>query len=303
MSPAELRPEPLQDRIAERLASMSPAERRVAEYIRHNSHAAAFASAEDIGAAAGVSDATVVRTAKSLGYSGLPELKRLIAHQVMTAVDPNARLHGRIGQVGAEPASLAEHVYAEAQELLAETHRLLTDDKLAAAVDLLATAGQVLCFGVGPSETVARYFALRLRRLGRAARATGATGFRLADDLLTLSTADVVLMFAPSRLLHDHDVLVDHAHKVGAQVVLVTDSLGPVLGTRVDIILHAVRSSSGFTGEVMNAMFVAETLAVSLTARDKDGSTMTAERLSALRSRLIDADSREHVRRARRRPR
>ena len=59
---------------------------------------------------------------------------------------------------------------------------------LHAAVEALAGAREVLAFGIGPSESVAAYLALRLRRIGRRARVSGATGLRLHDHHSTNGT-------------------------------------------------------------------------------------------------------------------
>lgn len=290
----------LQDRITARLASLTRAERRVAEYLRNHGEDAIFATAEQIGAAAGTSDATVVRTVKRLGYAGLLELKYAIGQHVINGTKPSVRLRHRIEQAG-ESSSLLGHVFAEATERLTETLRQLSEEDFEAAVDLLAGARSVLCFGVGPSESVARYLALRLGRLGREARSTGATGFRLADDLLPLAAGDVVVLYSPSRLLPEITVLLDHASTVGAKVVLVTDSLGSLLGHRVAVVLPAVHSPSGFTGEGLSSQVITDALVLGVAARDERRSTATSELLTSLRSRLTDKDTRDYVSRSDRR--
>jgi hypothetical protein len=46
------------------------------------------------------SDATVVRTAKALGFSGLDELRRALADEIRTALSPADRLTRTLGEVG-----------------------------------------------------------------------------------------------------------------------------------------------------------------------------------------------------------
>jgi DNA-binding MurR/RpiR family transcriptional regulator len=284
----------LEQRIAARLASMSRAERQVAEYLRTHAQEAVFANAERIAAAAGVSDATVVRTARKLGYASLLELKYLVGQEVIHATTPADRLRAKVERAG-EPGSLAARVFAEAHERLAETERQLSEVDVEAAVDLLARAGNVLCYGLGPSESNAQYLALRLRRLGRTAVSTGRTGFRLADDLLPLGPGDAVVLFSPARLLRELDVIVEHCRTVGAHVVLLTDSLGAVLGDRVDVTLRAVHSPSGFTGEALSALVIADVLALGLATRTGSHPAETSELLTTLRSRLTATDTRNYI--------
>jgi DNA-binding MurR/RpiR family transcriptional regulator len=292
----------LQARISARLATMTRAERRVAEYLRNHSEDVVFATAEQIGAASQTSDATVVRTAKRLGYSGLIELKYSLGRQAISATKPVVRMHNRIEQAGGETASLLEQVFVEATERLAETLRIMPVTQYQEAVALLAGAGTVVGFGIGPSELNAQYLALRLRRIGRSARATGATGFRLADDLLALTAGDVVVLYTPGRLLADTSVLLDHVVRVGARAILITDSLGPILRDRVDVILPSVYSPSGFSGEGLSAQVLTDALVLGVAAQDFGGAAATAELLAGLRSELTDGDSTDYVRRRDRRP-
>lgn len=286
----------LTERITGRLAGMSRAERAVAEYLRHHAREAIFATAEQIGSATGTSDATVVRTAKTLGYSGLADMRQHLARQVVTETSPSIELrHRQIGEPTGEPTTVLARVFTEATERLAETWRLVSEEDFEKAVDLLAGAREVLAFGIGPSSFLAGYVALRLGRMGRRARASGATGFRLADDLLGLGEGDVVVLFLPSRLLGDIEVLLDRTREVGAHTLLITDSLAPVFGDRVAVALQATHSPSNFTGEMLSAEVLADALLLGLASRDEDHANQTSELLTTLRSRLIQGDSRDYV--------
>jgi DNA-binding MurR/RpiR family transcriptional regulator len=290
----------LQARISARLAQMTRAERRVAEYFRNHPQEVVFSTAEQIGAASQTSDATVVRTAKSLGYSGLIELKYSLGQQVINA--PSLRLPERLEHVGSESATLVEQVLIEATERLTETWRILPLADFDRAVELIAGAGTVLAFGMGPSEFVAGYLELRLRRIGRLARSTGRTGFRLADDLLDLRAGDLVVLYVPGRLLRDVDVILDHTAKVGAHSILVTDSLGSILRDRVDVVLPSVHSPSGFSGEGLASQVLTDALMVAVAAKDLGRATTTATLMTDLRSEITNTDSVDYVRLRDRRP-
>jgi DNA-binding MurR/RpiR family transcriptional regulator len=292
--------ESLQDRITARLARMSRAERKVAEYLQANSRLAIFATAEQIAAAAGTSDATVVRTARTLGYSGLLELRHSLTQQVVQATSPSRELPEPADQDG-ESASLLAHVFTEATERLVDTLRRISEKEFARAVEILDDAEEVLAYGIGPSEMVARYLAVRLGRIGRRGRATGATGFRLADDLLALGPRDVVVLYLPSRLIAEIEVVLDHAEAVGARTVLVTDTLGSVFADRVDVVLPAGRSLTGAIGEGVTSQVLTDALLLALATRDESRATARSELLTALRSELSPTGNRGHGRHGTRR--
>lgn len=278
---------PLADRVAQRIAELPPAERKVAEYLRANAAELMFSSAEQLGELTGTSDATVVRTAKALGYSGLPELKRQVSTMSTREQRPALRLRHRLEQAGTAAETVLAHVFSEATERMEETHRLTSATDFDTAADLLAGAREVFAFGIGPSGLVAQYLAMRLVRLGRAARATDHTGFRLADELLPIREGDAVVVYSPGRSLTDIDAIVDHAASVGARSILVTDSLASVYGDRVDVCLPASHSPSGFTGEVLSAVVMTDALVLSVAGHDENLSTATSDLLTELRTKLV----------------
>lgn len=283
--------ESLNERLAQRLEELTPAERRVAEYLARNLHGIIFATAGEIGAATDTSDATVVRTAKTLGYSGLPELKRAVGQEVGMATKPSVQLHRRIEQSGTDTATLLDHVFTEAAERMTETRRLLDEKDFVTAVDALVEAREVVGYGVGPSGVAVNFLTLRLTRLGRQARTISATGFRLADELLPLKADDVVVLYAPGRLLSDMDALLQHAESVGARTILISDALGDLLADRVHVTLPALDSPSGFTQEGLSSMVVTDALMLGVASRDAARSTAASELLTSLRKTVSPRDS------------
>jgi DNA-binding MurR/RpiR family transcriptional regulator len=277
----------LQQRIAARSAELTPAERRAAEYLRDHPDVAVFASASELGAMTGTSDATVIRTARALGYSGLPELRHSVAAALAALTRPSAMLHQRIVTLSHEPAALLGRVFDEAAEVLAETRRCLVPEDFHAAADLLASARECLVFGVGLSETVAEYLARRLNRLGIRTRTARRMGFGMADDLLPLAEGDVVVLFAPGRLLREIEVLIDHAQDVGAAIMLITDTLMPVIGERVQVTLPAVCSPGGTPGETFAATVIVDALVLAIAAGHEQRAVESSELLNRLRASLL----------------
>jgi DNA-binding MurR/RpiR family transcriptional regulator len=285
--------ESLNERLAERLEELTPAERRVAEYLARNLHGIIFATAGEIGAATDTSDATVVRTAKTLGYSGLPELKRAVGQEVGMATKPSVQLRRRIEQSGTDTATLLDHVFTEAAERMTETRRLIDEKDFVTAVDALVEAREVVGYGVGPSGVAVNFLTLRLTRLGRQARTIAATGFRLADELLPLKADDVIVLYAPGRLLSDMDALLQHAESVGARTILISDALGDLLADRVHVTLPALDSPSGFTQEGLSSMVVTDALMLGVASRDAARSTAASELLTSLRKTVSPRDSKK----------
>ncbi|MEV1020262.1 MurR/RpiR family transcriptional regulator [Streptomyces sp. NPDC050264] len=274
--------------VRERWEELSTSERAVAQYlVSAPTESLLFASAQELGAASGTSNASAVRTLQRLGYAGLPALKRELASDLTAAVAPEVRLQQRIAHVGRDLDDIWGEVFDEAQERIEHARRLTAGDALREAVGILAQAGEIHCYGAGASELAARHLALALGRIGRRGRYVGATGFALADHLLALRQGDAVAIFQPGRELVELGVLIDRARAVGARVILVTDELAERYGPRVDVVLTAPHTPTGITTEALTALVVVDALLLAMATLDEASAVATSHQLTALREQLL----------------
>ncbi|MGP3938186.1 MULTISPECIES: MurR/RpiR family transcriptional regulator [Streptomyces] len=269
---------------------LSASERVVAQYlVSAPPENLLFASAQELGAASGTSNATVVRALQRLGYAGLPALKRELAAGFTSATAPEERLKQRIAHVGRHDLDqVKDRVFDEAAERLDQCRRLLETDVLKQAVQMLADAPEVVAYGVGASELAARHLVLKLRRAGRRARFVGATGFTMADELLGLGRGDAVVILHPGRRLREFTVLIDRARAVGAGVVLVTDVPTGPLATHADVVISAPHTPTGITAESLAGIVVMDTLVLALASLDEPRAVEASHQLTVLRGQLID---------------
>ncbi|MFE5888061.1 MurR/RpiR family transcriptional regulator [Streptomyces sp. NPDC002285] len=267
---------------------LSASERTVAQYLASApAEQLMFASAQELGAASGTSNATVVRALQRLGYAGLPALKRELAADFTSALAPEVRLQQRIAHVGQDLEGIWNDVFDETQERIDQCRRLTGADALKRAVEVLAEAREVFCYGVAACELAARHLALSLGRIGRRSRFVGETGFALADPLLTLGQGDAVVVFQPGRRLAELNVVVERARAVGARVVFVTDELGEVFEDRIDAVLTAPHTPTGNTNEALTGLVVADALVLALTTLDETRAVEHSHQLTALREQLL----------------
>lgn len=279
------------EQVGARLDDLSPRERAVTDFLLDRPSEAVTASAAELAARTGTSDATVVRTARSLGYGGLRELKRALLDMLTTRRDPALVLDQRLERLSG--TRVFDQVLSDSVDLLRQLPETLDAGAFDTAVRLVEEAGRTVVYGIGPASATARYCALELGRMGRRCAVVEATGFRLADDLLGIAADDVVVVFAPLRLFREIDVLLDQASEVGAPVVVVTEAVGESVGDRAQAVLTTPPSTSGSASENLASWLVAHALSMELAARDRTGSVAAHQRLNRLRRAVageIDTD-------------
>jgi DNA-binding MurR/RpiR family transcriptional regulator len=283
--------EDLEDRLA-RSDNLAPAERRVAERLLEFGPEEALLSAAALAERLGTSDATVVRTAKALGYSGLADLRRAIATQ--TVETPlRERLRRTLEQ--AEPKQfLAAAIDRQADALDALT-RDVSSQQFQTAVGVLAKSKRVVWRGVGPSAHLASYGELLSRRIGKPSIALVQMGTSFADEMLAIARGDAIVVFAYGRLQSHVRVLVERAAELDVPVILITDTLGRKFEQGIHTTLRCGRGAPGLFASHGVTLVVIEALTLAIAATDRARSDATLDTLNefraALNGRRIDVDT------------
>ncbi|MEU8223599.1 MurR/RpiR family transcriptional regulator [Kribbella sp. NPDC048915] len=287
MTTAEAKPPTLQERVAARLPDLTATERKVAEHLAAHPQQAAFSSAEELGRATGTSDASVVRTAKALGYDGLPGLKRSLQGQLQTLLTPANRLSASLESFGKEgPESLLRATLRDHIEHLTLAEQNIDTDAFRRAVELVDQARETVVCGFAGLDGVSEYIATHLTRIGHRARVASDTGYRLADRILLLEPDDVVVVMAHNRLIRESRVIIDHCREAGVPVILVTDTLGEALRDEVEVVISAQMSRPGtFTSQAM-VLILLEALTIAVAAQDRERALANTERMRQLREDL-----------------
>ena len=275
----------LDERLAQHRAALSPRELEVAEHLALHREDVAFLKAVDIAARLGTSDATVIRTVKSLGYPGMQALRDELLDELRARATPADRLERSLDDLGADSGSVLDHVLGQQIDLLDEMRRAIRPEHFLRAVETLDRAERVLVAAIGPSAGLAEYLTLRLRRFKRPASTVTATGLRLADELLAMRPGDMVLLVAYEHLDGDSGAVIERANHLGVPVVLVTDTLGAALAERIEVALVAPRSRPGALSTVATTVALFDALLLALASRDRLAALSALDELARLRER------------------
>jgi DNA-binding MurR/RpiR family transcriptional regulator len=273
-------------RFADSAAGLRPAERRVARYFQENREEVLVASAAALAAKAETSDATVVRTAKALGFSGLDELRRALADEIRTALSPADRLTRTLGEVGdslsaAFTLTLDIHLHA-----LEGLRRSITDEMFERAVDGIISARRIAAFGLGPSSAIAGYLSTQLNRFGFEVLTLSSTGLLFADDLQRLREGDLVIMLAYGRVYAELAALLDEIDRRKLRSFLVTDTLAATLRRRVELVLPVARGRADMLSMHTATLGFLEAVLVGIATRRPDETLAALRELNAARAKL-----------------
>lgn len=162
MTPAPASPRTVAARVRARHQSLSEAERKVADAVEHEAELFVRLPVRALAERIGVSEATVVRFCRSVGYEGLRDLKLKLAAETLA---PAGASYEELTDADDVPTIVQKVVGADMQAL-ADTLVVLDGAAIDAAVTAILGASRIEWYGVGSSTPMALDGYHRLLRLG-----------------------------------------------------------------------------------------------------------------------------------------
>ncbi|MBN8979640.1 MAG: MurR/RpiR family transcriptional regulator [Rhizobiales bacterium] len=274
------------ERVEERIGRMSPAEQRVVRFFQGNREEVLIASAAALAAKVETSDATIVRATKTLGFSGLDELRRTLADELRASLSPAARLTRTLGEIGGSLSAAFEVTLNTHIQSLESLRRTIKAEQFEKAVTSVVKARRIFVFGIGPSSAMANYLVIQLTRFGFDASSLTDTGLLFADDVQKLRRGDLVVMLAYGRVYSELAVLLDEINRRGASALLLTDTLAAKLRHRVNLVLPVARGRADMLSMHTATLGLIEALLVGVAASKPVETLANLKELNELRRRL-----------------
>ncbi len=265
--------------------SLTKSERRIADYILRNSDEAAFLSAAELADRLGLSEATIVRFAHTLGFAGFPELRACLQDLFRRRVSHAARLRKKLAEISPE-SHILEQVVAMEMEYLTDALQTVSRDAFDEAVRLICGARRIFVYALSGSATLAELLQHRLRRFGLEVVLLTQSGREICEPLLTLGSQDVLFALLFFNLSDVMEATLAYAKACGARVILLTDTLGPLLREHTDVLLEAQRGPVMAFHSLIVPMAIIQALIIAVAMADKEKSLATLDKLDEIRRRL-----------------
>ncbi|WP_415392494.1 MurR/RpiR family transcriptional regulator [Paracoccus sp. SJTW-4] len=282
-------PAPARDLFTQRHARcrdrLSPAFKRVADYIAANPIETLTLSALDLGRATGTSDATVVRAVQALGFDGLHDLRSELASAYRERSAPADNLARTWAEVGEDTEAAMDRVIASLSDALAALRDGPVRRAMPDALKILHVAERIAVFGVGPTAHIAAYFAARLRRKGRRQLVLDQMGTALADQLLELERGDALVMLAYGKPYPEAEAeaTIFEARRLQIPVILLTDAPDEKPARSATVVLPVPRGRSGQVALHSATVACLEMLLLGLATTDRETAATALAELERLR--------------------
>lgn len=282
MSQPQERPlisEGVQARLRSASQTLTEAEGRVAQFFELHPEEAIHLSVQALAQRIQVSEATIVRCCRSLGYQGLRDLKLALAAESMT---PLHQIHEDIlpdDSVGV----VARKVLQSDIQAIADTLAVLDEQLLERAVEALVNATRIEFYGIGPSLPVALDAYYRFLRIGLPVTVTHDAVMQ-AVSAANLPPGSVAFAISHSGRTRETLNALRSARAAGAFCILLSSHVHTPLSEYADIALITASRETAFRTAALTSriahLSVIDALYVAVASRRSDVSLTALERFS-----------------------
>lgn len=239
--------------------SLKTALKKVADVILRQPEMAIYASVNEVAAACGVSEATVMRFCRILGFRGFQDFKISLARELVIPV-PQA-----YEEVTADddPANIVRKVFQANRAALQDTLEVMEIEGMKAACQLLLNSPRIAIMGIGGAGTAVAYAGARFLLLGLKAQTYTDFLFMLMAAAL-LGREDLVLAISNSGATRETVETVRAARENGAKIVAITNNPLSPLARESDLVLTTAARDTTLPEEVDGSLacqiFIIDTL-------------------------------------------
>lgn len=224
----------IQGRVTERRERLTQSELRIAEWLEGNVEMVAFQTVQEMARATGVSEATIVRFARKLGYDSFSAMQREVQEGLQQQFSLGDKLQRALGD---EEGPLARAFRRDVANLQ-RTYERLEEADFAAAVRAIAHARRVGVVGLRASAGSAVYLAFALQLVRPRVMAIRHDLDNVHEQLLDLEPGDALLAVSLARpARRTLEVVREARERSGATIVAITTSRVSPVGILADVVL------------------------------------------------------------------
>ncbi|MDI3548648.1 MAG: hypothetical protein PWR10_2300 [Halanaerobiales bacterium] len=236
-------------RIKSHLNSLKPAEKKVGEYILKNVSEVIHLSITNLAEKAGVSEATVVKFCKRIGYSGYQELKIMLAQSGEEGQVQGEYIYGEI-EAGDKIDVIINKMFQIYSHSLNSTKKLLQNADVETCIQLILGAERLFFFGFGASGLVALDGELKFKRINHTTEAIIDNHNQKTVGAL-LTEKDLVIAISDSGKTRELVESLKVVRETGAKIIVITSNLGSPVTKYADRVLLTSSQETPFRGSAL----------------------------------------------------
>jgi RpiR family transcriptional regulator, carbohydrate utilization regulator len=262
--------------IRSHLSEFAASEMRVAQWVLQNPEKVLRLPMALLAQECGVSDTTVLRFCRTIGFTGYTDLKLSIARDIAR---PPHIIHDEVDEKD-DIKTIAQKIFHFNIQALQDTLEVMDFEALSKAIDLISQSKKILIIAVGTSGSIADTLYVRLFRLGLNCIVETDSYLQLMQAAL-FGPGDLVIGISQSGSSTDPILTLQAAKKNEASTICITSNAQSPITEYADVTLLGV--SREIRAETIASRLalitIVDLLYVALSLRDVTGSVEKEKRI------------------------
>jgi len=255
--------------IKSRIDDFSKGHKNIAMFILNHYDKAAYMTASKLGAAAGVSESTVVRFAYELGYEGYPELQQELSEIIKNKLTSIQRIDVAAEQIG--DADVLTKVLNIDIEKIRKTLEETSREDFNGAVDAITKAKTIYILGSRSASILARFLSLYFNIMFDSVKLIHTTSSsEMFEQIMRVGKDDIMIGISFPRYSKKTIKAIEYAKDNGAKSIAITDSPSSPLAKSADYFLKARSDMASFVDSLVAPLSLINALIVAVGLKKSD---------------------------------
>lgn len=256
-------------------SNLTKTQKMIAKYILDNYSDACFMTSTDIATELGVSESSVIRFSRSLGFNGFmdfqKELRKEYQDKVLsissTVTVPSQRVAHRT-KLETHADSVERH-FKNAVNNLETVFKMNSMMSFEKAADIILSSKRKYIAATRGNSCLCDYFSLYLKQMIPHVIMTNTASLTPIDHMCSISKEDCLILFSFPRYSSIDKVTAEIAQESGARIIIITDKPSSELAPFATVLLTVPVDSDAFFNSMVAAQFVAEAILDSISQKTK----------------------------------
>ena len=273
----------------ENYKTLTKGEKKIAEFLVKNPKKVMVLSALELGKEIGVSDASVLRFSKIMGFNKFNDFKNYIALE-LSETSPDDRIVKNWDNFNSKNDIANKIVNADLENI--KDFLLNVDfNEVNEAVDAIAEAKKIYFLGIGSSRAISQFMFWHIKRLGFNAECVNEGGLGLYESFSHIKKGDVVIIFAFPRFLNDEVKAVKREKEKKAKIITITSNVFSEISFLSNIVFKISVENNGFFNSYIVPMELCNIILTALFEKNKTSIYAELKENSLVKDFLFTSES------------
>ena len=224
--------------------TLTKTEKKILEYLIKNPKNFITDSSLEIGKTLNISDASVLRFSKTLGFEKFNDLKIYLATN-LTSASPKDRIEKNWNNFNSDNDMINKIVNADINNINNFLNSLDLE-LLNQTIHLLENSKKIYFLGLGSSKGISQFMFWYMRRLGFNTECINEGGLGLYETLSHIKNRDTIFIFSFPRVLEDEIKILKLVKKKGNKIIAITSNDFSEISLLSDILFQVEVENLGF---------------------------------------------------------